>query len=228
MPLLHVPGGPALGRDDGFISQWYDYSVIGRLLTKYRDTWLAAMALLLGAVQGAAGGQTIATFTRNPSNPILRGVRIQRDRGEEPPARGSEPSVSPSNHLDAARYAPFDTLRRPAFGSVSDAGTESGRVNPGVAEQDLIQPHAALSGRQPTPPRPRTHQKRRIAFGSRFDRGKQPKAVARSSICSQLRLRYDRHAARAKVSLIRRCNSSLSFVACNNISSSRWTQSLLF
>ena len=24
------------------------------------------------------------------------------------------PSVSPSNHLDGARYAPFDTLRRPA------------------------------------------------------------------------------------------------------------------
>ena len=50
------------------------------------------------------------------------------------------PRLSTSNYLDGARYAPFDTLRRPAFGSVSDAGTESGRVNPGVAEQDLNQP----------------------------------------------------------------------------------------
>jgi len=44
---------------------------------KHRGPCFAAIALLFFAAAPApAAGETIATFTRNPSNPILRGVRV--------------------------------------------------------------------------------------------------------------------------------------------------------
>jgi ABC-type sugar transport system substrate-binding protein len=44
---------------------------------RYRGAWLAAVvSLLSSAAPTAASAETVATFTRNPSNPILRGVRI--------------------------------------------------------------------------------------------------------------------------------------------------------
>ena len=154
MPLLHVPRRPALGRDDGFIAQWYDYSVIGRPLTKYRDTWLAVMALLLGAVQGAAGGETIATFTRNPSNPILRGVRM----GSEIAARSLDAKVvhfiprseMPAEQLglveevirnkpDAVVLAPFDPAAMlPAVESLNAAGIPVTNVNERLAGGNTV------------------------------------------------------------------------------------------
>jgi ribose transport system substrate-binding protein len=47
------------------------------LSMQYRGAWFAAVVSLLNlAAPTATGAETVATFTRNPSNPILRGVRI--------------------------------------------------------------------------------------------------------------------------------------------------------
>ena len=43
---------------------------------QYLAIHFAAMVSLLNAAAPAAGAETVATFTRNPSNPILRGVRV--------------------------------------------------------------------------------------------------------------------------------------------------------
>ncbi|HEX8809332.1 MAG TPA: hypothetical protein VF760_10085, partial [Xanthobacteraceae bacterium] len=48
-----------------------------KLLDKCRGGYFAAVVAILNATALLpAGAETIATFTRNPSNPILRGVRI--------------------------------------------------------------------------------------------------------------------------------------------------------
>ena len=49
--------------------------------------------------------------------PLTAGAQQSRAPVSPPPDRAHRcrpPSVSPSNHLDASRYAPFDTLWRPA------------------------------------------------------------------------------------------------------------------
>ena len=47
------------------------------LSDKCRGPCFAAVVAVLNAIALLpAGAETIATFTRNPSNPILRGVRI--------------------------------------------------------------------------------------------------------------------------------------------------------
>jgi hypothetical protein len=43
--------------------------------TRHAACVAAAIAVLNVSALLPAGGETIATFTRNPSNPILRGVR---------------------------------------------------------------------------------------------------------------------------------------------------------
>ncbi|HET9245846.1 MAG TPA: hypothetical protein VFO15_08580, partial [Xanthobacteraceae bacterium] len=47
------------------------------LSNKYRGAWFAAVLVVANVTALLpAAAETIATFTRNPSNPILRGVRI--------------------------------------------------------------------------------------------------------------------------------------------------------
>src|SRR5215468_5020440 len=48
-----------------------------KLSDKCRGAWFAAVVAVLNVTALLpAGAETIATFTRNPANPILRGVRI--------------------------------------------------------------------------------------------------------------------------------------------------------
>ena len=95
---------------------------------RYRGAWLAAVvSLLSSAAPSAASAETVATFTRNPSNPILRGVRI----GSEIAAKSLDTLVvhfiprseTPSEQLglidevirnkpDAIVLAPFDPKHR--------------------------------------------------------------------------------------------------------------------
>jgi ribose transport system substrate-binding protein len=113
---------------------------------RFRGGWFAAVALLLSlAAPTAAGAETVATFTRDPSNPILRGVRI----GSEIAAKSLDAMVihfiprseTPSEQLglidevirdkpDAVVLAPFDpTAMLPAVDKLNAAGIPVTNVN---------------------------------------------------------------------------------------------------
>jgi ribose transport system substrate-binding protein len=113
---------------------------------RYRGAWFAAVvSLLSSAAPTAASAETIATFTRDPSNPILRGVRI----GSEIAAKSLDAlivhfiprSEAPSDQLglidevirdkpDAIVLAPFDpTAMLPAVDRLNAAGIPVINVN---------------------------------------------------------------------------------------------------
>jgi ribose transport system substrate-binding protein len=90
---------------------------------KYRGACVAAAIALLNAASPAPAAETIATFTRNPSNPILRGVRIGGEiaattlgaqvvhfipRSEAPPEQLGLVDEVIRNKPDAIVLAPFD------------------------------------------------------------------------------------------------------------------------
>jgi ribose transport system substrate-binding protein len=112
----------------------------------YRGAWFAAViSLLISAAPTAASAETVATFTRNPSNPILRGVRI----GSEIAAKSLDALVvhfiprseTPSDQLgladevihdkpDAIVLAPFDpSAMLPAVDKLNAAGIPVINVN---------------------------------------------------------------------------------------------------
>ena len=113
---------------------------------QYRGAWFAAVVSLLNsAVPTVGSAETIATFTRDPSNPILRGVRI----GSEIAAKSLDALVvhfiprseTPSDQLglidevirdkpDAIVLAPFDpSAVVPAVDKLSAAGIPVINVN---------------------------------------------------------------------------------------------------
>ena len=113
---------------------------------QYRGAWFAALVSLLNlAAPTAARAETVATFTRNPSNPILRGVRV----GSEIAAKSLDALVvhfiprseTPSDQLglvdevirnkpDAIVLAPFDpSAMLPAVDKLNAAGIPLINVN---------------------------------------------------------------------------------------------------
>jgi ribose transport system substrate-binding protein len=112
---------------------------------QYRGVHLAAMVTLLNVAAPAAGAETVATFTRNPSNPILRGVRV----GTEIAAKSLDAQVihfiprsdAPAEQLglidevirgkpDAVVLAPFDPAAMiPAVEKLNSAGIPVTNVN---------------------------------------------------------------------------------------------------
>jgi len=113
---------------------------------QYRSAWFAAVVSLLNsAAPTTASAETVATFTRNPSNPILRGVRI----GSEIAAKSLDALVvhfiprseTPSDQLglvdevirnkpDAIVLAPFDpSAMLPAVDKLNAAGIPVVNVN---------------------------------------------------------------------------------------------------
>jgi ribose transport system substrate-binding protein len=90
---------------------------------KYLGACVAAAIAVLNAAAPAPAAETIATFTRNPSNPILRGVRIGGEiaatthgaqvvhfipRSEAPPEQLGLVDEVIRNKPDAIVLAPFD------------------------------------------------------------------------------------------------------------------------
>ncbi len=90
---------------------------------KYRGACVAAAIAVLNAAAPAPAAETVATFTRNPSNPILRGVRIGGEiaattlgaqvvhfipRSEAPPEQLGLVDEVIRNKPDAIVLAPFD------------------------------------------------------------------------------------------------------------------------
>jgi len=90
---------------------------------KYRGACVAAAIAVLNAAAPAPAAETVATFTRNPSNPILRGVRIGGEiaattlgaqvvhfipRSEAPPEQLGLVDEVVRNKPDAIVLAPFD------------------------------------------------------------------------------------------------------------------------
>jgi ribose transport system substrate-binding protein len=113
---------------------------------RYHGAWFAAVvSLFSSAAPTAASAETVATFTRDPSNPILRGVRI----GSEIAAKSLDALVvhfiprseTPSDQLglidevirnkpDAIVLAPFDpTAMLPAVDKLNAAGIPVINVN---------------------------------------------------------------------------------------------------
>src|SRR5262245_21377261 len=91
---------------------------------RFREAWfIAAIAALNGAATAPAAAETIATFTRNQSNPTLRGVRIGGEiaanalgariahyipRSEAPPEQLGLIDEVIRNKPDAVVLAPYD------------------------------------------------------------------------------------------------------------------------
>src|SRR5215469_17185029 len=122
---------------------------------RYRGAWLAAVVSLLNsAFPTAASAETVATFTRDPSNPILRGVRI----GSEIAAEALDAQVvhfiprseTPSDQLglidevirdkpDAIVLAPFDpSAVVPAVDKLNAAGIPVINVNERLSGGDTV------------------------------------------------------------------------------------------
>jgi ribose transport system substrate-binding protein len=112
----------------------------------YRGVCFAAMVSLLNsAATTAASAETVATFTRNPSNPILRGVRIGSEiaaksldalvvhfipRSETPSDQFDLVDEVIRNKPDAIVLAPFDpTSMLPAVDKLNVAGIPVINVN---------------------------------------------------------------------------------------------------
>ena len=114
---------------------------------------IAAIVALLGGAE-AAPAETIATFTRNPANPILRGVRI----GSEIAAKSLDAkmlhfiprSEAPAEQLglidevllnkpDAVVLAPFDPVAMvPAVEKLNAAGIRVTNVNERLAGGNVV------------------------------------------------------------------------------------------
>jgi ribose transport system substrate-binding protein len=113
---------------------------------KYSASIFAAIiAVLTVGAPVAAGAETVATFTRNPSNPILRGVRIGAEiaaaslgaqtvhfipRSEAPPEQIGLIDEVVNNKPDAVVLAPFDPkLMVPAVEKLNATGIPVTNVN---------------------------------------------------------------------------------------------------
>jgi ribose transport system substrate-binding protein len=95
-----------------------------------RGTWIAAAIALIGAAAPAAA-ETIATFTRNPSNPILRGVRI----GSETAAKSLKTEVThfiPRTESTADQLGLIDEVLRTKPDAVVLAPFDPKEMLPGV------------------------------------------------------------------------------------------------
>src|SRR6516225_10173898 len=121
---------------------------------QYFAVHFAAMVALLNAAAQPAGAETVATFTRNPSNPILRGVRV----GSEIAAKSLDAQVvhfiprseAPAEQLglideivrikpDAIVFAPFDPKAMvPAVDKLNAAGIPVTNVNERLAGGNVV------------------------------------------------------------------------------------------
>jgi ribose transport system substrate-binding protein len=121
----------------------------------YRVACLAAAVTVLNAAALApACAETIATFTRNPSNPILRGVRIGGEiaataagaqivhfipRSEAPPEQIGLVDEVIRNKPDAIVFAPFDPKAMvPAVDRLNAAGIPVTNVNERLAGGTVV------------------------------------------------------------------------------------------
>ena len=116
--------------------------------------WVAAAIAVLSAAPPAAAAETIATFTRNPSNPILRGVRIGGEiaatslgakivhfipRSEAPPEQLGLVDEVLRNKPDAIVLAPFDPKAMvPAVDKLNAAGIPVTNVNERLAGGSVV------------------------------------------------------------------------------------------
>jgi ribose transport system substrate-binding protein len=114
---------------------------------------IAAVVTVLG-VGAPAHAETIATFTRNPANPILRGVRIGTDiaarslgaqtvhfipRAEAPAEQLGLVDEVLRNKPDAMVLAPFDPKAMvPAVDKLNAAGIPVTNVNERLAGGDVV------------------------------------------------------------------------------------------
>jgi ribose transport system substrate-binding protein len=113
------------------------------------------IATILGAVANpAARAETIATFTRNPANPILRGVRVGSEiagrsagaevvhyipRGESAPEQLGLVDEVIRNKPDAIVLAPFDPAAMvPAVEKLNAAGIPVTNVNERLAGGKIV------------------------------------------------------------------------------------------
>jgi ribose transport system substrate-binding protein len=114
------------------------------------------LAAMLGnlAAASVSDAQTIATFTRNPANPILRGVRIGSEiaaksldarvvhfipRSEAPPEQLGLIDEVLSNKPDAIVLAPFDPkAMMPAVEKLNSAGIPVTNVNERLAGGKVV------------------------------------------------------------------------------------------
>src|SRR6516225_3884588 len=106
-----------------------------KLSDKCRGAWFAAVVAVLNVTALLpAGAETVATFTRNPSNPILRGVRI----GGEIAAKSLVDEVVRIKP-DAIVFAPFDPKAMvPAVDKLNAAGIPVTNVNERLAGGNVV------------------------------------------------------------------------------------------
>jgi ribose transport system substrate-binding protein len=120
---------------------------------KYHRVVLAAVFLSV-ASPASSDAETIATFTRNPANPILRGVRIGSEiaaksltaqvvhfipRSEAPPEQLGLIDEVISNKPDAIVLAPFDPkAMMPAVDELNAAGIPVTNVNERLAGGNVV------------------------------------------------------------------------------------------
>jgi ribose transport system substrate-binding protein len=122
---------------------------------RYHGVCVAAVIMALNAAApSSAGAESIATFTRNPANPILRGVRVGSaiaaksldaqivhfiPRSEDPPEQLSLIEEVIRNKPDALVFAPFDPKAMvPAVGKLNAAGIRVTNVNERLAGGDVV------------------------------------------------------------------------------------------
>lgn len=122
---------------------------------QHRFAWFATLLLaLFGATPGPAGAETIATFTRNPSNPILRGVRVGSEtaaksfdaqtihfipRSEAAPDQLGLIDEVIRNKPDAIVLAPFDPAAMvPAVEKLNAAGIPVTNVNERLSGGNIV------------------------------------------------------------------------------------------
>src|SRR5947209_2673881 len=120
-----------------------------------RNACLAALVLVMTAyLIGSAAAETIATFTRNPSNPILRGVRVGSEAagkslGAEvvhfiPRSEAAAEQLGLIDEVirsrpDAIVLAPFDpTAMLPAVAKLNAAGIPVTNVSERLAGGKLV------------------------------------------------------------------------------------------
>ena len=120
----------------------------------YRGACVAAAITILNAAAPAPAAETIATFTRNPSNPILRGVRIGGEiaattlgaqvvhfipRSEAPPEQLGLVDEVIHNKPDAIVLAPFDPKAMvSAVDRLNAAGISVTNVNERLAGGSVV------------------------------------------------------------------------------------------
>jgi ribose transport system substrate-binding protein len=140
---------------DAFTEDIMGFAPEKELSDKCRGPCFAAVMAVLNAIAlSPAGAETIATFTRNPSNPILRGVRI----GGEIAAKSLDAKIvhfiprseAPAEQLglvdevvlikpDAVVLAPFDPKAMvPAVAKLNAAGIPVTNVNERLDGGDVV------------------------------------------------------------------------------------------